>query len=64
MSNVIQFPGGAPRRMFNVKVYLPGGKIATKQAETKRASMDLILEALQEFPDARRISVFREENFQ
>lgn len=63
--NVILFPI-IPRQVpktetvFTVTISKPGGKPIIKRAANKRHSMDLVLDAIREHPDATRISVIKE----
>lgn len=64
-SNVIPFPVAAritawPLKNYKVTIVTKGGKRIEQFEPSYLASMDLIRNALQEFPDAIRISVSKQ----
>lgn len=66
MSNVVLFPivpRPVPHKefLFRLTVVKSNGRRVIEYAPNKTASMDLLLAALHRYPDAKRISVIKEE---
>lgn len=62
-ADIIPFPAAATpaaERLFRVTVIKRGGERIVTRAATHLASMDLVLAALHQHPDAMRVSVIKE----
>lgn len=64
MNNVIAFPivpRPRPPKCYRVTIIKQGGEKVVERAANKTKSMDILLDMLRQHPDAKKISVIKED---